>query len=152
MKPVHLLPILALLAACSPERRLQRLLRKHPELNRLDAVTVTDTVTIPGDTIRLTAWITDTVTVENERQVVQVVRVPVGSPCDTVPVRIRARGIVRPDTVYRTMTVEVPRVVPCPPNTKVHRWWRTATLVLATLSLALFLLYRYPPHRNTDKP
>lgn len=150
MKHLPILAIVLLLVGCSPERRLQRLLRKHPELNRLEAVAVTDTVTIPGDTIRLTAWLTDTVTVENERQVVQVVRVPVGTPCDTVPVRVRARGIVKPDTVYRTMTVEVPRIVPCPPNSKVHRWWRTATMVLGVLSLALFLLYRYPPHRNKD--
>lgn len=137
-----------LLASCSPERRLQRLMKKHPELQRLEAITVPDTVTIPSDTIRLTAWLTDTVTVEGERQVVQVMRVPVGSPCDTVPVRIRARGIVKPDTIYRTFTVEVPRVVPCPPNTKVSRWWRTAAGILFALCLALFLLYRYPPNRQ----
>jgi len=131
-----------LLVGCSPERRLQRLLNKHPELHRTD----TFTVVVPADTIMVRDTLTqrDTITITNGRQTVQVVRVPTGSPCDTAKVVLNVTGTVKADTV----TVTVDRVVPCPTTNKVHPWWRTATLVLAVLALAMFLLYRYPPNRN----
>lgn len=137
-----------LLTACTPERRLQRLLDKFPELNRVDTITVHDTIIVPGDTLWRSVLLRDTVTVTNERQVVKVERIRTGSPCDTAAIALKVEARVKPDTVYQTMTVEVPRVVPCQGDNKVHRWWRTAAMVLAVFSLALFILYRYPPNRN----
>lgn len=150
MKPLHILAIAALLVGCSPERRLQKLLRDNPELSRVDTITVTDTVFVPGDTLWRSVLLRDTVTIESERQVVKVQRIRTGSPCDTAAIALDIEARVKPDTVYSTVTVEVPRVVPCPPDTKVHKWWRTAALVLGVFSLALFLLYRYPPNRNRE--
>ena len=150
MKPLHILAIAALLVACSPERRLQRLLQDHPELSRTDTITVLDTVFVPGDTLWKSVLLRDTVTIETERQVVKVQRIRTGSPCDTAAIALDIEARVKPDTVYSTITVEVPRVVPCPPDTKVHKWWRIAALVLGVFSLALFLLYRYPPNRNRE--
>lgn len=49
---IRLLPIILLLVACSPERKLQRLLSKHPDLSRTDTIVVRDTVVVPGDTMR----------------------------------------------------------------------------------------------------
>ena len=150
MKPLYILPIAALLVACSPERRLQKILHDHPELIRVDTITVHDTVLVPGDTLWRSVLLRDTVTIENERQVVKVQRIRTGSPCDTAAIALDIEARVRPDTVYSTVTVEVPRVVPCPPDTKVSKWWRTAALVLGIFSLALFLLYRYPPNRSRE--
>jgi hypothetical protein len=146
----YLLPLLFLLSACSAEKRLQRLVDKHPELSRTDTITVVDTIYIPGDTLwrQVLLRSTDTIRVENERQKVRVVRIPTGSPCDTAAIALDVLAEVKPDTVYHTVTVEVDRIVPCPPGTTVHSWWRTAALFFLLLSIALFLLIRYPKGRE----
>lgn len=58
MKIIYFILIALSLASCSPERRLARLIDKHPELIKSDTVYVT--VTVPADTV----IITDHVTVE----------------------------------------------------------------------------------------
>jgi hypothetical protein len=152
MRTAAIITATLLLTACSPERRLQRLLDKFPELSRVDTITVTDTIVVPGDTLWRSVLLrtTDTVTVENKRQVVKIQRIRTGSPCDTAAIALDVEARVKPDTVYSTITVEVPRVVPCPEDAKVHKWWRTAAYILAVFSLALFLLYRYPPNRSRE--
>lgn len=143
---IRLLPIVLLLVACSPERKLARLLAKHPELARTDTIVVHDTVLVPGDTVRQIVTLHDTTVVESERQVVIIRRVPTGSPCDTAAIVLDVEAQVKTDTIYRTVEVPVDRLVPCPPRT--YNWWRTIALVMAVLCLALFLLYRYPPNRH----
>jgi hypothetical protein len=146
----YLLPLLFFLSACSAEKRLQRLVEKHPELSRVDTITVVDTIYIPGDTLwrQVLLRSTDTIRIENERQKVRVVRIPTGSPCDTAAIALDVLAEVKPDTVYHTVTVEVDRIVPCPPGTTVHSWWRAAALFFLLLSIALFLLIRYPNQKQ----
>jgi hypothetical protein len=141
--------IALLLASCSAEKRLQRLVEKHPELQRTDTITVTDTIYIPGDTLwrQVLLRSTDTIRVENERQRVRVVRIPTGSPCDTAAIALDVLAEVKPDTVYHTVTVEVDRIVPCPEGTAVAAWWRVAALFFLLLCIALYLLIRYPANK-----
>ena len=120
MKPITLLLCLAL-AACSPQKKLAKLLAKYPELARTDTITIRDTITIPGDTIRATEILRDTIRIENDRQVIRVVRIPTGGPCDTVPVNLEVEGIVKPDTVFYSVEVPMERLVPCPPERSL--WW-----------------------------
>lgn len=40
-----------LLTACSPQRRLERLVRRHPELKTTDTISIRDTVCVPGETL-----------------------------------------------------------------------------------------------------
>jgi hypothetical protein len=145
----YLLPLLFLLSACSAEKRLQRLVEKHPELQRTDTITVTDTIYIPGDTLwrQVLLRSTDTIRVENERQSVRVVRIPTGSPCDTAAIALDVLAEVKPDTVYHTVTVEVDRIVPCPEGSTVAAWWRVAALFFLLLCIALYLLIRYPANK-----
>ena len=133
-----LIAVAALLTSCSAERRLQRLLARHPQLNDTTVITVVDTVVVPGETIfkPVVLRTTDTVTVESERQSVRIVRIPTGSPCDTATIRADILARVMPDTMVVTRSVEVARVVPCPPGEKVASWWRTAAIILALLILA----------------
>jgi hypothetical protein len=138
----YAIAIALLLTACSPSKRMQRLLDKHPELSRVDTVTVA--IPVPPDTIHEAVVIRlpgDTVTIENERQVVRIVRIPTGSPCDTASIALDLLGVLKPDTVYTQITVD--RVVPCPEGAKVASWWRTAALFFGALVLALLLLIRY---------
>jgi len=138
----YLLPLLFLLTACSAEKRLQRLVEKNPELQRTDTIQVA--IAIPADTIQQATVIhtRDTVTLENERQLVRIVRVPTGSPCDTAAVALDLMAVLKPDTVYSEITVD--RIVPCPEGSTVAAWWRLAALFCALLCVALFLLIRYP--------
>ena len=145
----YIIPLLFLLSACSAEKRLQRLVEKHPELQRTDTITVTDTIYIPGDTLwrQVLLRSTDTIRIENERQSVRVVRIPTGSPCDTAAIALDVLAEVKPDTVYHTVTVEVDRIVPCPEGSTVAAWWRVAALFFALLCVALYLLIRYPANK-----
>jgi hypothetical protein len=43
--------LIALLFSCSPQKRLNRLVKKHPELVKIDTITVRDTI---RDTINVT--------------------------------------------------------------------------------------------------
>lgn len=139
--------ILAILfCACSPSKRMQRLLDKHPELSRVDTIAVA--VAVAPDTVHEAVVIRlpgDTVTLENERQVVRVVRIPTGSPCDTAAIALDLLAVLKADTVYTEVVVD--RVVPCPEGSTVASWWRTVAICLALLCVALYLLLRYPQGR-----
>jgi hypothetical protein len=136
-----LLLLVIMLTSCSAERRLQRLLDRHPELSRVDTLVVHDTIVIAGDTIVRVVQLRsfDTLRVENERQVIQIVRVPTGSICDTAQIKLDVMGVIKADTIYREISVPVDRIVPCPTKS-VSEWWRTAAMILAILVLALILM------------
>lgn len=132
-----------LLTACSPKKRMQRLLDKHPELSRVDTISVHDTVIVPGDTTWHSSVLHDTLRIETERQVVRIVRVPTGSPCDTVSIALDLLAVIKADTIYRTIEVPVDRIVPCPEGSTVASWWRTAAIICGVLVMALLMLFRY---------
>ena len=55
-----------LLASCSPQKRLHRLVTKHPELTRIDTIKIQDSVFVPGtnvDTVFRSSLLHDTVTI-----------------------------------------------------------------------------------------
>lgn len=133
--------IAILLVACSPQKRLQRLLDKHPEFTRTDTITVTDTLIVKGDT----AWrllpfhVHDTIRIDTGRLHVRVVRLPgdtvrINASCDT-------------DTVIREIRVPVDRIVPCPQGYKgkVAGWWRVSAVILFVLLLIGYLLRKVLP-------
>lgn len=129
MKPYLLIALFAL--ACSPEKRLNRFLERHPEFARRDTITVVDTayfdrveqhvveVLIPGDTLRI----------DTGRLHVRVVKLP-GE-------RVYVQGVCDADTVVVTKDVIVDRVLP---TKTVHRlaWWQWLLLALV-LSVAFIL-------------
>lgn len=129
----YIIPLLLLLSACSAEKRLQRLVEKNPDLQRTDTIQVA--IAIPADTIQQAAVINtrDTVTIENERQVVRIVRVPTGSPCDTAAIAVDLLAVLKPDTVYSELLVD--RIVPCPEGKRVAAGWRTVALFLGAMWL-----------------
>lgn len=132
-----------LLSACTPQKRLNCLLDKYPELRDTVTVVVRDTVIVPGDTVRMVQHLhtTDTVVVETDRQAVRVVRVPTGSPCDSAAMSLNILAAIKPDTVYLERKVEVTKFTTC--KNVVADWWRTVAYVLGVLLLViLFALTR----------
>lgn len=70
------LVIILLLASCTPQKRLDRLIRRHPELVRVDSVKIVDTVItqeVSVDTMRVMNTY-DTFIVSRDRLTVQVIR------------------------------------------------------------------------------
>lgn len=111
MKHFTLIMLALCLAACSPQKRLNRLLRNHPELIQTD--TVFTTVTIPPDTITVTETITLTADTTRLRAITDSLFLLVGQHPDTgVKVQQSAREVV-----YKYLTRVVPGSVSLPTDT-----------------------------------
>ena len=93
-KILYILVLITLIISCTPQRRLERLLRKHPELTSIDSITIHDTirVTVPEvhlDTVVTLQQLYDTVYLEQEQLKVKVWmdryhKVYIQGKCDTV--------------------------------------------------------------------
>ena len=102
MKPyIAFFLILLLLASCSPQRRLSRLLALHPELKTPDTLVLRDTIPIPQiqtDTILRLSTLHDTVTLHKDHLQVKIHRLH-----DTIYIQ----GKTLPDTIYRTHHIPI---------------------------------------------
>ena len=86
--------LITLIISCTPQRRLERLLRKHPELTSIDSMTIHDTIRVIVPEVHLDTIVTlqqlyDTVYLEQEQLKVKVWmdrynKVYIQGKCDTV--------------------------------------------------------------------
>lgn len=111
---LYLAVFVLLLAACSPERRLTRLLDRNPHLLRSDTLTLVDTITVPQVRVDTVALLkpSDTLVLERERLKVQIVR-----RVDSVLVEAACEA----DTVVLTRTVKTK--CPALPEPQPSRWY-----------------------------
>jgi len=131
---------LVLFCGCGPQRRLARLLERHPELRTTDTITLSDTIPLCGvraDTSVPLAVIRDSVVVEKERLQVVVRKVR-----DTLYIR----GKCKPDTVVIRRRIPVERIHIIRPDLRsalIGRIpWMVAALV-AVFVMAIYLLSRF---------
>ena len=128
------------LSACkSPQAQLHDLLVRYPELVRTDTVAVDAVAYVLGDT--LTAQVVylpgDTVMVYNDRQVVQVVRMSTGSPCDTAALAMHLQAVVHADTVVVSTKVPCDSVQPTRVVKEAPMWiWALVMMLVASLLLS----------------
>ena len=104
-----------LLASCSPQRRLHRLVKKHPELTKIDTIKTIDTVIVPGpkvDTVFSSEVLKDTVTITKEKLQIKLVEVN-----DTIYLDAE----VKPDTVIITKEIPIQKIVHIEPE----KWYIT---------------------------
>ena len=102
-----------LLASCTPQKRLHRLLTKHPELTQLDTLIIQDTIITPGvniDTIFHSSVLKDTITITKENLQIKLIQIN-----DT----IYLDAVVEPDTVIISKEIIVDRII----HTKPVKWW-----------------------------
>ena len=124
-----------LIASCSPQKRLQRLLLKHPDLVKIDSVKITDTIILPPirttDTIDLTEM-PDTLVIEKEKVRIEVQKFMVeGKP----------KLVFK--TEYKQDTVVVTRMVPTyelQPYEKPKNYWYMWVLVGILGTLIIFII------------
>ena len=86
--------LLLLLSSCTPQRRLERLLKKHPELTHVDSVIIRDTIRITVPKVRIDTVVEieelwDTIYLEKDQLTVKVWRdrynkIYIQGQCDTV--------------------------------------------------------------------
>jgi hypothetical protein len=98
---------LILIIGCSPQKRLARLIDRHPELVRTDTMTFMDTVrtrTVEIDTIIMWSQLnrTDTITLIKERLTVRLIK-----KTDTLELQGEYLG----DTIYIEKQIPVEKVV-----------------------------------------
>lgn len=93
------------LAACSPQKRLDRLIKKHPELVQKDTVFIKDTIytqEIKTDTVFFSFKKVDTFYLEKEKLKIQIIK-----QYDTLKVTAN----VRQDTIFVEKKIPVEKLV-----------------------------------------
>ena len=132
--------VILLLTSCDPQKRINRILNKHPELKRDTVITVRDTVITKHfafDTLYNYTLQHDTVFLKREN-----VTVKVYHHNDTVYIKTD----VKPDTIIKTISIPVKRVVY---ETQTRRnwvlFWLGAFLGLFVLILSFLALKKYKP-------
>jgi len=129
MKASLLITVVLCLSSCSPEARLGRLLKKHPELRQSDTIVLRDTMISPAseaDTQLVWNLIHDTVRVEKDRLVLSLRKVH-----DT----LYLRGKCKSDTVVIRRKIPVTRYV----VSKTRKPWALWAAV-GVLSAMVFLM------------
>ena len=140
----YIIPLLFILVACSPQRRFNRLIKKHPYLLTSDTLIVKDTIrdtiriTVPEvevDTIVSVKELYDTIILEKDRIKVKVWRVKdkvyINGRCDTIYIEKPIERIV-----YRKIPVKYYQKTP---------WYKI--LLNNVLGILLILLILYITYR-----
>lgn len=136
----YIIPLFFLILACTPQRRFNRLIKKHPYLLTSDTLVVKDTIrdtiriTIPEvevDTVVNAKDLYDTIVLEKERIKVKVWRVKdkiyINGKCDTVYIE---KPIER--VVYRKIPVKIYEKTP---------WYKTLLNNIIGILLILLVIY-----------
>jgi hypothetical protein len=144
MKLTHFtyLVLIASVMACSPQKRLRKLLDKNPELVQQDTIVVHDTIIVPEvktDTVLTLEMMTDTVLIEKDNlQIKTIYR-------DN---QVFIEGKCKSDTIYTETFVPVEKVIyvqdtiwtDIKKKFKRYWWW---LLVLTTVFVAYRVAKRF---------
>jgi hypothetical protein len=104
IKIILLATVVVMICSCSPERRLERLIRHHPELVTTDTVSLHDTIITresKADTALSLAALVPGVIIQNDRLEIGLTKVH-----DT----LYLKGRCRPDTIIRKIEVPLERI------------------------------------------
>lgn len=123
-----------LLISCSPERRLARLIKKHPELVAHDTIYKSDTTIVNGvqhDTIFRTQITKDTVIIRDKQLTIKYYNdgktTYLKGVCDTI-------------RIIKEVPIMVNSVNPIRYITEPTKWWQWVLYVIAVLALLFVAL------------
>jgi hypothetical protein len=124
--------LIILLISCTPQKRLNKLIKKHPTLVQLDTIVIRDTIVIEDyshDTTTIFQFHDSTTVVNNEKVILKYFY-------DTLTREIHHEYICLGDTVIQEKIVQVEKVV-----YKELSWWEQyQTLVYILLGLFVALI------------
>lgn len=122
--------LLVAITSCSPQKRLNRLIKNHPELAKVDSVYVNDTV-ITKEVFRDTTLYylqPDTVTITKDKLIIKYFFNPKDSSVYLV-------GKCKTDTIVKTRLQYIYKVSPTPQLT----WWQKVKLWIGEKALWFIL-------------
>lgn len=127
----------AVLVGCTPQKKLNRLIKKHPELLQMDTIRIIDTVVVPQYTHDTTTFIEyhDSVTVINNE------RIKIKYFYDTLRETIHHEYTCYGDTVFSEKIVPYEKVV-----IQELTWWQkygSAVMIGGFLLLFLLILKKF---------
>ena len=134
-----LLAFTFLLFSCSPQKRLHRLVKKHPELTQLDTIKIQDTIIVPGiktDTVFSSSLLHDTVTITKDNLQIKLIEIN-----DTIYLNAE----VKADTVIIEREILVDRIIHVEPKNKLLNFFKnikTYFTIVIILIIVLTLLYK----------
>ena len=123
------------ISACSPARRLERILHRNPHLVSLDTLQIRDSVMVPGvkiDTIISLATVHDTIRIEKDR-----LELRFELKHDTISVTADCKG----DTIYIDHLIPVEKVKLVRPDTLDNLISKIPWLVVAFISVLLLRVF-----------
>ena len=136
IRPINfLLLLIFILASCSPQKRLSRLVNHHPELKIVDTLHIRDTIPIPriqADTLLHIDSLFDTVTIKKDRLKVSVLRLR-----DT----LYLQGKCEADTIFVDRKIPVERIINLKPDRVDQLISRIPWLVVGLISIILLILF-----------
>lgn len=124
---------LILITSCSPERRLHRLVTKHPELLRIDTIRISDTTIISEiriDTAFHHSSFKDTVIITKEKLKLQLIEIN-----DTIYMNVYQE----PDTIIITKEIPVERIIHIETENWVKKLWNDFKVNIFCLVLLIIL-------------
>ena len=131
-KAIYLILVIIIFSSCSPQRRLDRLVTKHPELTRIDTIKIQDSVFVPGtnlDTVFRASLLYDTVRITQEKLQIQLIE-----RNDT----IYLNATVEPDTIIITKEIPIQKIIHIKPQKWWIEYWWVWGLVLLLVVLLVF--------------
>jgi hypothetical protein len=132
MKSLFSLSIILILVSCSPQKKLNRLIKKHPELIKVDTLHVHDTLiteSVVKDTVLNWNTLHDTAFIYKDKLKIKIVRMN-----DSIFVQ----GECASDTIYRTIEVPFNYVQPIQKDKSNNSRFWIFILILIGIILLLF--------------
>ena len=132
----HIVKVLAviILFSCSPQKRLNRLVKKHPSLVQLDTIKIIDTVIIPTiqhDTTTVFKVSTHDTVINNEKVFLKYFY-------DTLTREIHHEYICFGDTIIQEKIIPIEKIV-----YKELKWWEKYQSLIYIFLIAFVLLVIY---------
>lgn len=131
MKKIINILLISLLLSCSAEKKLAKLVQKHPELVSNDTITITDTIvtsSVKSDTILYNQPTTDTVIIKKEKLTIKYFNTR-----DSIFIE----GKCDPDTIIKEIPVKVNTINPVKYETKTPTW---AYMLLGILLFIIIII------------
>ena len=123
--------LILFLSSCSPHQRLQRLLKKNPQLIELDTIRVIDTVIIQ----RYDTTLINTIIRQDSVTLINTERIKIKYYYDTITEKIEHFITLPRDSVFTEKVVQVEKVV-----YKQLSWWEQYKTIILIISLIVGVL------------
>jgi len=123
--------LILFLSSCSPQKRLQRLLKKNPELIELDTIRVIDTVIIQ----RYDTTLINTIIRQDSVTLINTERIKIKYYYDTITEKIEHFISLPSDTITQEVIIPYEKIV-----YKELSWWEQYGTIVIIISLILGVL------------